>query len=269
MDRTHRHASMEYAIQHKSVEEVERLVSTTLPRIGRADPRRCRQEGKPAAGAGISAHQLMTRQLLDSVDKPNPVSAPQASGSDGAVLRTYQVSNVAAAKTQLRTAFPDESLVRIAVEPNTGQLVVLAPPASQNQISNWLAQQGRPASAPAIPSTPVSTPVAAPTGSPIELTVRLVHLRVPDIEASLLKADWVRDWRHRHGTTQPDIDRLSRAERSGRNRRVAIGSPLQFGHGERFERVGTATARFVQGARHTHLAAGANDADHPISRRIR
>jgi len=115
-----------YPLRYKSAGDVEKMLADMLSDLGPqahvvADVRR----NQILLRAPEKAHQI-ARQLIDSVDQP---PAQQASGKP--VVKGYSCLKGQLAETaeRLRSRYGGRDGVRVAVDPQTSQLLVLAPPA--------------------------------------------------------------------------------------------------------------------------------------------
>lgn len=205
-----------YPLKHKSAQEVERLLSKALPDLGEPVHAVADSRSNQILLQGSARAQQFARQLIESVDQPSAPTAAPAFAEEASLLKAYTVADPQAVLTQLRRLYPDESSVRLAAEPESRQLVVLATPSVQRSIEGQLSRAPRSAArndasptgglaanssgrAPSASSAVTPHPVAAatalsPTQTPADpppvgqFTVRLVHSQAGQVEASLLRA---------------------------------------------------------------------------------
>ncbi len=197
---TSSHEYQVYPLAHASADEAEKLLTTTLSQVGEPSHVVADTKANQVLVQGSPRAQQLARQLLSTLDK-SP-AAPAESGEES-VLRKYTVPDVQASRQQLRAVYSDESRVRLATDPNTGQLIVVASPELQKRIAEILtrgraegsslqspgqsAAVRRAASPAADKLASRKTETTAQPEPPVELTVRLAHTRVPSLESSLLK----------------------------------------------------------------------------------
>ena len=182
-----------FPLQHAAAGDMERLLSATLPQLGETARVVADTRNNQVLVQGSPRAQQLARQLIESFDKPKPAPQPAAAASEPPVLRLYPMgaADQERAVARLRALFPDEKLVRIAPEPSTQQLIVVAPAGLQPRIVSLLNQGlatsgGVPGEGARTP--PAAGPSAAASEPPIsEIVVRLVNCPASQIETSLLR----------------------------------------------------------------------------------
>lgn len=124
-----------------------------------------------------AAHQA-ARQLIESIDRATPpgVSSP-------AVVRMYPcpADRQADVVTRMQNQWAGRDDVRVAANPQAGQIFVLAPPEIHEAITRQLATP------PALPSPPVPVVSANPVPTAVAPFVMLGQVRVEQIEATLFQ----------------------------------------------------------------------------------
>ena len=133
-----------YPLKHTAAQDVERLLSKTLPDLGEPVHAVADSRSNQILVQGSARAQQFARQLIESVDQPSTPAATSTPPEEAAVLKVYAVADAQAALSQVRRMYPDPSSVRLASEPNSRQLVVLAAPAVQQRIGNCYRRRQRP-----------------------------------------------------------------------------------------------------------------------------
>ncbi|NQT14385.1 MAG: hypothetical protein HQ582_16640 [Planctomycetes bacterium] len=165
-----------YPLRHKSVAEVESLLSEMLADLEAtthvvADVRR-----NQILLQGPEKAQQIVRQLIDSVDR-----SPVPSVTAKPVVKAYPcpAGRLAQTADRLRLEYADRPGIRVATDAQTAQLLVLAPPEVHLEIAQTLAQRTvEPVHAKAVPRSP-------PVQVPEERFVLLAHSRVDRVEPQL------------------------------------------------------------------------------------
>jgi len=150
-----------YSIRHSTAAEAERALSRIVP-LG-TDIVSDAQNNRLLVRGPATTHQLIANALT-TIDQPKvkqpAVAAVTNPTGSGAVLKVYPSTpgEAQALSDRLRQEFAYLPDVRVAADPRTAQVLVLATPEVHMQIAQRMAGAG--ASAPAIPAPgPAATPV--------------------------------------------------------------------------------------------------------------
>lgn len=162
-----------FPLRHKKAAEVEPLLTPLLQSIKPAPHLIADPQGNQILLRGSDKAQRIVRQFLESVDRPPakaPARTPAPSPSLTPVVRGYpvardQLSQVAA---RLEARLRDRPEARLTTDPDTSQVIVLAPPDVQTIVANELNQPSEPTSASAA-GRPAVLPVR-PVGRSLQLT---------------------------------------------------------------------------------------------------
>jgi len=190
-----------YRCQHKTVAEVERLLTDLL--TGRADVHLVADtRSNSLLLRGPTDAQQIARSLLEQVDRPAARPPDQPAGR--AVVRAYPCppADLDHWHGVVQSLCGRRTDVRITVQRETSELYVLAPPEVHIQLNERLAVEAQRAHAPpgagsaVSPARPLTGPVAGPvtgpmTGPPISTVDidRLLHVRsrhVANLEQQLI-----------------------------------------------------------------------------------
>jgi len=124
-----------YSLKHKDVRDVERMLGELLANFGDsahvlADPRANR-----ILLRGPERAQQIARQLIESIDRPAPAEREVKS-----TLRVYRVSPARAdeAARSLKLRYADDPRIRITVDADGAQLLILAPADVHDDIARQL-----------------------------------------------------------------------------------------------------------------------------------
>ncbi|MBN2025049.1 MAG: hypothetical protein JW809_19890 [Pirellulales bacterium] len=131
------------------------------------------------------AHEL-ARAAMDALDRVAVRPAALPSESAGSLLRAYPcpAGRAAAEETRLRQQFPQEG-VRIAADPRSGQILVLAPAAVQAQVARRMGGVAGPSELAAAPAPMAASPATGPIG-PESHIIPLQNSRAGQVEAALV-----------------------------------------------------------------------------------
>jgi type II secretion system protein D len=162
-----------YSLRHKSAADVEKLLTDMLAGMGSAVHVVADVKANQILVRGAENVQQSARQLIESIDAPPAGLAAEAKPT----VKSYLCAEGRQSEvlSWLRSAYAQRSDVRAAIDPQTGALVVLAPPAVQAEI------------APRIPAPDAvrrDFPPTAETGSSGQF-VALIHVRAGDVETTL------------------------------------------------------------------------------------
>ncbi|NQT38519.1 MAG: hypothetical protein HQ581_13570 [Planctomycetes bacterium] len=174
-----------YPLRYVSADEAERTLAKLLPPGSEvlADQR----SNRVLVRGSAVAHQTV-RDTLGSIDRSSPQpSAIALRTLSPPVLKGYacRVSDVAGLAARLEAEFASSGHVRVATDPRTAQVLVMAPPEIHAQIQTRLAStQASPAptappasySAQAPPPTGYSAQTAPPTGYSAQAPPRPAHV---------------------------------------------------------------------------------------------
>lgn len=141
-----------FPLRHKKAAEVEPLLTPLLRNLKPAPHLIADPQGNQILLRGSEQAQQIVRQLLASVDRPAVKAAAQTPAPAPAttpVVRGYpvardQLTQVAA---RLETRLRDRPEARLTTDPDTSQVIVLAPPDVQTIVASELNQPSEPASA--------------------------------------------------------------------------------------------------------------------------
>jgi len=168
-----------YPCRHKSVRDVEKMLSDLLPAdasVQIAVDERTNTlllQGPPEA-------QTIARTLLQQVDRPD--AEPNRAASTPAVVKAYSVLPADMDRTlaMVRSVCGERSDVRFTSSPNTNQIIVLAPPELHAAIVARLGQEPAGPAAPASAAPAPATKRAATAGAELAHTERVLPLRSLD-----------------------------------------------------------------------------------------
>ncbi|MHB8897262.1 MAG: secretin N-terminal domain-containing protein [Thermoguttaceae bacterium] len=159
-----------YPLQHKTAAEIERMLRDVLPGLGvTTDVMGDAQTNRILLRGPEQAHDI-ARQLIDSSDRPETAAA-----TEQPVVQVYtcDASRVQATADRIRSTFSTFG-VRVAVDPRSPQLLVLAPPSIHTLVARLLS--AAPSSpVPSEPPRPLPKPnvvAAVPQPNPAEMAVR-------------------------------------------------------------------------------------------------
>jgi len=170
-----------YPVRHKAVAEVEGMLAELLRDLGAETHLVADERGNQILLRGPAKAQQIARQLIETVDRPPPT--PLAEGKS--VLKAYRCPPDRLVETadRLRAAFAENGNVRVAADPQTSQLLIVAPPGVQDAIARELAPAPDGVSPRRLADGPVSD-----LQETLERTAPLAHRHVQEVESSL-KAD--------------------------------------------------------------------------------
>ncbi len=164
-----------YRLKYKPAADVEMILTEMLAGM----------DGSTHIVADVKANQILlrgsekaqqaARQLIESMDRPNARPEPDAKP----LVKSYTCveGRQAEVLAQVRSAYAERANVRAALDPQTGMLIVMAPPAVHAEIAQRVS-----AMAPA--TAPRKLQPAIETGS-AEQFVALTHTRVSEAETAL------------------------------------------------------------------------------------
>ncbi len=159
-----------YPLKYKSAAEIERMLRDVLPGLGSTtDMMADAQTNRILLRGPEQAHQV-ARQLIDSSDRPD-VPGP----AEQPVVQTYpcDASRLQASADRIRSAFSTFG-VRVAIDPRSPQLLVLAPPSIHGLVARLLASSA-PLPVPSEVPRPLPKPdvvAAGPPPSQAELAIQ-------------------------------------------------------------------------------------------------
>lgn len=166
-----------YRLQHAQTGDIVPQLENMLSGEGSHFEIAVDRSGNRILVQGDDAAQRLAAQLIEAMDQaPAKPPAPRASGAP-AVVRSYQVEpgQLDRALDELRKNFPPATGTRIAGDPRTSQLLVVAAEETQNRIAQALQSSGSPAK----PSSP--SPAETSRGA------RLQHVSARELENSLVR----------------------------------------------------------------------------------
>jgi len=130
-----------YALKHKAAADVEAILSEMLSRSGAethvvVDPR-----ANQILVRGNERVQQIVRDLLATLDQPSQPTAATREKQEKPIVKGYpwEASDRNAVAAELRAIYADREDVRVASDPQSGQILVLAPPRVHQQIAGRLA----------------------------------------------------------------------------------------------------------------------------------
>jgi len=164
-----------YALRHKSAADVEKVLSEMLAGMGDSTHIVADVKANQILLRGPEKAQQAARQLIQSMDRPPAGPAAEAKP----LVKSYRCAEGRQAEVlaRLRSAYAQRSDVRAAIDPQTGALLVLGPPAVHAEILPWIP-------APAELSVPRQLN-PAPDAGPSEQFLVLTNTRVGDVEITL------------------------------------------------------------------------------------
>ncbi len=128
-----------YVIRHRNADEIAPQLRNMLSGLAGRSTVTVDREGNRLVVQGQSQSQRLAQQVIQALDQAESAAAPTAAASP-AVVKSYRVSgNLEGAAEQLRQRFPASSGARIATDPRTRQLLVIAPPELQQRVAATLA----------------------------------------------------------------------------------------------------------------------------------
>lgn len=130
-----------YALKHKAAADVEPVLVEMLASTGSdthvlADP-----QANQVLVRGSERVQQIVRDLLATLDQPPTPATPAREKQEKAIVKGYpcEQRDRNAVAAELRALYADREDVRVAVDPQSGQVLVLAPPGVHQQIARRLA----------------------------------------------------------------------------------------------------------------------------------
>ena len=159
-----------YPLKHKTAAEIEQMLRDVLPGLGTTTHLMADTKTNQVLLRGPEQVHQIARQLIDSADLPER-SAP----AEQPVVQTYpcDASRLQATAERIRSAFASFG-VRVAIDPRSPQLLVLAPPSIHNLVAR-LVSGGSFQSVPSETPRPLPRPdvvAAGPPASPAETAIR-------------------------------------------------------------------------------------------------
>ena len=181
-----------YALRHRNADDLAPQLRNMLSGLAGNANVSVDRENNRLLVQGLAQSQQLALQVIQALDKPvdppkSPAPLPNAANSS--VVKSYRVSgDLDRIANQLRTRYPNGSGVRIATDPRTQQLLVIAPPALQQRIAQELSGQApqpaatAPVRQPALPARPVVPNAAAPVRA---TSYQLMHTSWREFEGGL------------------------------------------------------------------------------------
>lgn len=150
-----------YSCRHKSVAEVEKLLLPLLPNDPSVHVVVDTRSNKLLVRGPVQA-QKIAASLIQHVDQPED-RGPAASSVGGPVLRSYACppGDLDRQVATISETFGARNDVRVTGSPQTGQLLVWAPPEIHEHIGRHLVSSPAPAAPQALPPTSSSSPTAS------------------------------------------------------------------------------------------------------------
>ena len=123
-----------YPLKYKTAAEMDRMLRDVLPGLGSTAHLMADAQTNQILLRGPQQVQQIAKQLIDSSDQPNS-TAP----SEQPVVKTYRcdVNRLQETADRIRAAFSTFG-VRVAIDPRSPQLLVLAPPSIHNLVARQL-----------------------------------------------------------------------------------------------------------------------------------
>ncbi len=158
-----------YPVRHRSAEDLAPQLRNMLSGLSSSSGVSVDRDGNRLLVQGVAQAQQLTQQVLQVLDQPaiptNGVRAPSA--EENSVVKSYRVNgDLERIAEQLRVRYPANSGARIATDPRTHQLLVIAPPTLQQRIAQELPGQTPPPADAALDRGPQPTPPAAGAEQP-------------------------------------------------------------------------------------------------------
>ncbi len=172
-----------YALKHKAAVDVEKILVQMLARTGEnthvvADPR-----ANQILVRGPAKAQQIVQNLLATLDRPAESVRPEKEEKPTVNAYPCAEDRRSEAMAELRALYADRDDVRVAADPQSGRLLVLAPPRLHQEIARRLAavrpKEAEPRSESGRPAPPGSSP------GPIQRFVPLVRLPAERMETML------------------------------------------------------------------------------------
>lgn len=172
-----------YRLTYKPVAEVKQMLAEMLSDLGDQTHLVADAQTNQILLRGPSEAQEIARRLIESVDRPPAAGAVVNLPATKSVVQSYPCAadRLDQAAQRLRSMF-SASGARIAMDSQTRQLLVLAPPAVHTMVRQELERMG--VAARAMPATP-PTPATPPQAGPHEQFVPLTHSPIDRIESKL------------------------------------------------------------------------------------
>ncbi|MFV2067650.1 MAG: secretin N-terminal domain-containing protein, partial [Pirellulales bacterium] len=128
-----------YTLRYKKAEDVRQMLTELLANVSTDTHLVIDRKTNQLIVHGPAHIHAIVKRLVDEVDRPS--SVPTAAVEEP-VLKTYacRPSRLAATADRLRAAYRDDRHVSVATHASTGQLLILAPPSRQVEISAWMAR---------------------------------------------------------------------------------------------------------------------------------
>lgn len=159
-----------YPLKHKTAAEIERMLRDVLPGLGSTAHLMSDAQTNQILLRGPEQAHRIARQLIDSSDRPEP-----AGPVEQPVVQSYpcDASRLQSTADRIHSTFSTFG-VRVAIDPRSPQLLVLAPPSIHNLVARLLSA---PPSAPVPPEMPRPLPkpnvvVAGPQLNQAELAIQ-------------------------------------------------------------------------------------------------
>jgi type II secretion system protein D len=171
-----------YAVRYRNADDLAPQLRNMLSGLPGKSSVSVDREGNRLLVQGLPKSHQLALQVIQTLDKP--VVAAPATNASNSVVKSYQVAgDVESVAAQLRTRYPDGSGVRIAADPRTQQLLVIAPAALQQRIAQEIPGRAPQAGPPAVlpPRSVPTIPVATVQGTPYQLK----HLTWREFEGGL------------------------------------------------------------------------------------
>jgi len=157
-----------YPLKYKSASEIERMLRDVLPGLGSTSHLMADGQTNQILLRGPEQAHQVARQVIDSADRPE-LAAP----TEPPIVQSYpcDTSRLQATADRIRTTFSTFG-VRVAVDPRSPQLLVLAPPSIHSLVARLLSAP--PVQSPDMPRPLPKTNVVAagPPVSPAEQAIR-------------------------------------------------------------------------------------------------
>lgn len=171
-----------YALKHKSATDVEKVLSEMLTGSGHAVHVVADVKANQILLRGPQSAQQVARQLIESLDSP-PNPPPDAR----LIVKSYPCPEGRQAEVvaRLRSVYQSQGEVRVAADPQSGQILVLAPAPVHAEIAQREALTTRPAQQPAAGLATRPAEKSATHAGPNEQFVALLHVRINDVETTL------------------------------------------------------------------------------------
>jgi len=173
-----------YPLRHKAAADLEKVLKELLVGSGESTDLLVDGQKNQILIRGPQTAQQIARQLIESLDRP-PEARPPAPAKP--VVRSYRCTEGRQAETvaRLRTLYGARGDVRVAADPQSGQVLVVAPAEVHAEIPRHVPAPDPGRSPGPGGAAPSPSPRTDANGEARELSVGLAHLTAGQVETTL------------------------------------------------------------------------------------